>query len=42
MIKFQELKTNSKTADAKKKKNKKKQPWKKNKLIEKIQNLCIS
>lgn len=38
MIKFQELKTNSKTADAKKKKK----PWKKNKLIEKIQNLCIS
>lgn len=37
MIKFQELKTNSTTADAKKKK-----PWKKNKLIEKIQNLCIS
>lgn len=39
MIKFQELKTNSKTADAKKTKKK---PWEKNKLIEKIQNLCIS
>lgn len=39
MIKLQELKTNSKTADARKKKKK---PWKKNKLIEKIQNLCIS
>lgn len=39
MIKFQELKTNSKTADAKKKK---KNPERKTNSLKKIQNLCIS